>query len=382
MSIKHNNHSFKSRLMLVKLSAIVFLTSWMASCSNEVEVIGLWKDIPVVYGVINWQDTAHYIRIERAYLPPNKSALDVARNADSLYFDPSQVVVELYSIGNNNDTVLWNWPLERVNLADEGIVREDGIFQNNPSYAYKTKGGPTGRDLLLKIDHRATGNVFYSRVKPISANNSSLFTIPRYSKSPPRPVKFRELNPQGEEIYGSLGINISTSFAAIYDYIFRFHYDEYTVDAQGNEISGTRVDKTIEWRAVSDFIPQVANQNKQSVSGSRFYRFLRGNLSDVTGTNKRRCGGYLEVFAVGGTESIRDYILARKANDGFVGGLFPAPPYSNVSGGYGFLGVADVLERADRASSPRLMEMSPLTYEHLSNGELTSQLGFSPNPCY
>ncbi len=382
MLVKNNSYISKVRSKLIQFSIVLLSVFWMASCSNEVEVIGVWKDIPVVYGVVNWQDTAHYIRIERAYLPPNQSALDVALNADSLYFDPNDVVVELYTISANNDTLPWNSPIERVNLADEGIAREDGIFQNNPSYAYKFTGPPSFRALLLKINNVATGNIFYARAEPITASNSSLFTIPRYSKSPPRPVELRELDVQGQEIYSSLGVDISTSFGAIYDYILRFHYDEYQVDQQGNEVPGTREDKSIEWRAVSDFIPEVANQNKQSIPGGGFYRFLGGSLSDVTDTNIRRCGGYLEVFAVGGTESIRDYILARKANDGFVGGLFPAPPYSNVTGGYGFLGVADVLERANRASSPRLMEMSPLTYEHLSNGEFTADLGFSPSPCY
>jgi len=151
----------KLKFIVAFLLGIVLCTQY--SCSNEVEVIGVWKDIPVVYGVINSQDSAHYIRIERAYLPPNQSALEVAKIPDSLYFDPNDVEVELYYISNTRgDTLIWPRPLVRVNLVDEGIVRDTGIFQHNPSYAYKTTG-ITGNDYLLKINNRKTGNVFYTR---------------------------------------------------------------------------------------------------------------------------------------------------------------------------------------------------------------------------
>ena len=380
MIFKPKNFFTKIR-SIPQLLGLAVALFWLGSCSNEVEVIGVWKDIPVVYGVMNWADSVHYLRIERAYLPPNQSALDVAREVDSLYFDPNELNVRLYILNANNDTFPWPAPVERVNLADEGLAREDGIFQNNPSFAYKTTGVTSG-DVLLEIEHLKTGNTFYARTESALASSSSLFVIPRYSRSPPRPINLREFNLQGNEIYSSLSIDISNGFASIYDYMYRFHYDEYRVDDQDNEIPGTRVARSIDWRAISDFIPEVEGQNRQSVVSDGFYRFLGSNLSDVTGTDLRRCPGHLEVFAVGASSSLREYIVARKANDGFVGGLFPAPPFSNVEGGYGVFATADVLERTDRASSPRLMELSDLSYEHLNNGEFTNNLGFLATPCF
>lgn len=371
----------KLKFVVAFLLGIVLCTQY--SCSNEIEVIGVWKDIPVVYGVINSQDSVHYIRIERAYLPPNQSALEVAKIPDSLYFDPNEVDIELYYINNVNDTLLWQRPFVRVNLVDEGIVRDTGIFQNNPSYAYKTTGLTT-HDYLLKINNRKTGNVFYAKTESVQASNTNIFTIPSYSLSPLKPIAWRGVNFQGDEVYNSLTIEMTgNGFAAIYDYKFRFHYKEYEIDNQGSQIAGTIVNKTAEWTAASDFIPVVANQTKQVVNGEVFYQFLGNTLSNVTGTNTRRCAGYLEVYVDGASTSVRDYILARKSNEGFVGGLYPADPYSNIQNGFGVLGTSDRLERKDRPSDPRLMRMSALTYEHLRVNDFTKDLGFeSDTPCY
>ncbi len=368
--------------ILAKMCVASWLLLTLFSCSNEVDVIGLWKDIPVVYAVVSRQDSAHYIRIERAYLPPNQSALEVAKDVDSLYFDPNEFSVTLLMILPNGDTLPWPEPIERVNLRDEGFVREDGIFQNEPAYAYKTKDWRNVR-MLLKMDYSKTGNTFWAETELVRSDLSLLLLNPTFSRNPARPFAWRTLNNAGEEIYANIVVDVQSGYASIYDYMFRFHYDEYQIDAQGNEVPGTRVDTSIEWRAVSDFIPGTGAQNKRTVNGEAFFQFLGNNLSDVTGTSLRRCAGYLEVYTVGGSESIKQYILARKANEGFVGGLYPADPYSNIVNGLGFLGSADILERKDRAADPRLMDMSPLTYQHLSEGDLTNRLGFeSIVPCY
>lgn len=367
----------KLKFVFAFFLGIVLCTQY--SCSNEVEVIGVWKDIPVVYGVMNNEDSAHYIRIERAYLPPNRSALEVAKIPDSLYFDPNLVDVELF-YGNNTP---WRTPVTRVNLADEGILRDSGIFQHNPSYAYKTKGG-VGTDFTLRITNRKTGNVFNAQTERVRAINSHLITTPAYSLSPLKPITWRSINLDQEEVYSSLTVEMTgNGFASIYDYKFRFHYKEYEIDNQGNQIPGSLVDKSVEWLAVSDYIPVVANQTKKVVSGEAFYQFLGKTLSNVTGTSTRRCAGHIEVYIDGASSSLRDYILARKSNEGFVGGLYPSEPYSNIEDGYGVFATSDRLLRADRASDPRLMTMSVLTYQHLRNGDYTKNLGFESDlPCY
>jgi hypothetical protein len=71
-----------------------FLTLFMSACTNELVLTDTWRDIPVVYGILSTQDTAHYIRLEKAFLDANKGALDVAKIADSLYYKNATVTLE------------------------------------------------------------------------------------------------------------------------------------------------------------------------------------------------------------------------------------------------------------------------------------------------
>lgn len=364
----------KNLIFLTLTLFVIILTQ--SSCSNEVEVVGLWKDIPVVYAVVSNQDSVSYIRIERAYLPPNKSAYEVAQISDSLYFDPADVDITMFHIVNG-DTVPWPYPLERVNLIDEGVVRDTGIFANNPAYAYKMLG-VIERPLLLKIDNQKTNNVFWSYTESVyTSTNDDFYTQPTVSVQPFYPLSWRTINSQNEEVYANLAVAMTgNGFASIYDYKVLFHYQEYQIDNNGNEIGGTRSDKSLEWKAISDFVPSDASLTKKTLSGESFYRYVGANLSDVTGTNLRRCAGKVEIYIDGGSESLKLYIEARQANEGFVGGLYPADPYSNVEGGFGVFATGGRLERKDRLNYPRMMQLSDLSIEHFKFSSYTVNLGF------
>ncbi|MBK8555265.1 MAG: hypothetical protein IPL65_05590 [Lewinellaceae bacterium] len=67
----------------------------LSTCSNDFEITAPWKSYPVVYAFLSAQDTAHYVRIEKAFLSPDKSALAVAQIADSLYYPVDAINVYL-----------------------------------------------------------------------------------------------------------------------------------------------------------------------------------------------------------------------------------------------------------------------------------------------
>jgi hypothetical protein len=105
-------------------------------CKDDFDPSGNFEEIPIVYGLLNQQDTAHYIRIERAFLEKATSALTLARDTNSLYFKNLNVTLE--QLDNRGQTVL-TFPLSRVNGTLEGYPRESGIFNSNPNILYKTK---------------------------------------------------------------------------------------------------------------------------------------------------------------------------------------------------------------------------------------------------
>ncbi|MEI6749039.1 MAG: hypothetical protein WCM93_07755, partial [Bacteroidota bacterium] len=68
----------RTRFVALLVSLIVLMTS----CKTDFDVISEWKDITVVYGLIDQTDTAHLIRINKAFLGPG-NALHYAAIEDS-----------------------------------------------------------------------------------------------------------------------------------------------------------------------------------------------------------------------------------------------------------------------------------------------------------
>lgn len=344
----------------VALTAAVMAMAWSA-CDNDIDVIGEWKEIPVVYGILKPQDTAQYIVIQKAYLPPNTSAYEVAQNPDSLYFPADELSVKLYQNGIFFDS------LRRVDAALDGYPRDSGIFVSTPNYAYKTtRRLALGMKYKLEIKSHRTGSTYTSEATTL---DSFIITSP----STTRPIKWSQYvgaNVTMNDVrFGWQDVDNSN----IYDMDITFRYDEYQVDNSNVEIPSTRQTKTIVWHAIRSYMPE-ATIDKQ-INGVLFYQFLANNLSDVTDTNIRRCARNIDVQVFAGGVALGEYIKSRSANDNLIGGLFPADPYTNISNG---LGVFSVLQR----SSPRTnLPLDTDVHTYLNGGDITRTLGFGETAC-
>src|SRR5690606_16691935 len=104
-----------SKLLLLSLGLS------LVSCSDDLELITDWKEIPVVWGFLEIGDTAQYIRVEKAFLDGQTSALVIAKNPDSLYFKDIDVRLVNESSGQT-------YTLQKVDGNLEGYPREPGIF--------------------------------------------------------------------------------------------------------------------------------------------------------------------------------------------------------------------------------------------------------------
>ncbi len=144
------------RSSLILFIAFVALITG-SGCSEKFDVAAPYKDITVVYAFLDNSDTAHYLRIQKAFLDQNKSALDMAREYDSNFYSHLNVSIKRYLFdGKLYDTV----HLNLVNLDNEGYPKQSGTFFNTPNYAYKLRG-PLNVGLIyrLMIKNMITGKV-------------------------------------------------------------------------------------------------------------------------------------------------------------------------------------------------------------------------------
>ena len=154
--------------MIKKGLFAVFLLVFFAGCHNDLEILAPYKESVAVYGLLNQDDTAQYIRIQRVFLGEG-NAFTMAQNPDSAYFKPNELKVSLkrYKGGVQVSVDVPATTNMEIVLSETYITTDVGIFNSN-QLLYKTNHAIyDDSQYKLVIHSNKTGNDF-------SANNISL----------------------------------------------------------------------------------------------------------------------------------------------------------------------------------------------------------------
>jgi hypothetical protein len=332
------------RIIYAILPALLLLNA----CTTDFEIEAPWKDIPVAYAFINLQDTAHYIRIEKAFLQPGANANNIAQIADSLYYDPS-VTVQL-----EKKTTGQKFTLQRVDGNLEGYVRTDGPFAQSPNILYKIKANAINiapEQALRLIINRGNG------LPPVTAETTVLGPLTPRPTAPGNPLNL-------DYARTLVFITDIPSSAAIFDLRMLIRYRE--IDPAAPEGS---VAKTLEWVIKKDL--EKPTENAESIrfdelKGEDFFRFVGANID--ASINRQRVFESIDLIYSAGGPELRDLFRVARANTGITSSQ-SIPVYTNLSEGRGIF------------SSRRTAVRSGLTLngpalDSLRNGIYTRQLNF------
>ena len=284
-----------------------------SSCSEDFEVAAPYKQITVVYGLLDVGDNAQYIRVQKAFMDEDKSAIVMARDADSSFYDSLRV-----EIRELNGSSITTFPeLSKVDLRAEGFQKEDGSFFTSPSYAYKTTQRiQPGRRYRLVIRNIQTGRVDSAETEVIDSSRAAL-RILQVDLSIPFPINFS----RSSGTY-SLQFNPFPSQAKMLEAVMRFHVIDRNTNT-GAETENTydfvfaRLDSTD-----ADFGQRVTAPN------SSFFSFLAGALSPAPPGIER----YLDspdIFIHVGTRDMLRYQIFNNASGGLTGDQV-RPLYTNI----------------------------------------------------
>ena len=318
---------------------LLVLSALWTSCDNELVVTDEWKDIPVVWGLLNKSDTAHYIRVEKAFLDPNTSALNIAQIPDSLYYENATVTLKRVNTG----TV---FTLERVDGDLEGYPRESGIFADSPNYLYKIKANVIN---LVVGEEYEFSLVRSDNTAPVIARTIIL----------PKPVL---RNPSaGSKI--SFKRNALTTFmwneipdAGIFDLKFRIHYSERTP-----ETNNQFVPKFFDWTVESGLA-----ERETKVDGIDFYNRIKSNI--VENIQATRVFDSLDVIVWTGGVELATFIKITQANYGLTS-TQDFPRYTNLSEGLGIFSSRNVSYNTG-------FSVTDQTLDSLRDGVITRSLNF------
>jgi hypothetical protein len=148
----------------------------MTGCSEKFNVAAPYKNITVVYGLMDMADTAHYIRIQKAFLDEHKSAVTMAQNADSNFYPNLDVIVRKVDFQENVQHDIIH--LKRVDLNLEGYPKQPGTFFTAPNYAYKfTDQLDPQYYYRVVITNPVTGEVDSAESPVINDKNNKIFHV-------------------------------------------------------------------------------------------------------------------------------------------------------------------------------------------------------------
>lgn len=226
------------------------------TCSTEVDLLDDYKEIPVVYCLLDQSQPKQYVRIQKAFLGPD-NALTMAQQMDSIFY-ATQLNVSIEEYNGNNMTNSWQLQPDTVPYRDAGIFYSGSYV----IYSLNTTTGmlASNRTYKLRVRFASDPNKeAYSST--VIVKNFSFASVTASANS----VQIVKVNPNSR-------INVSWNPSAtgnFYQAALRFHYRE--TDAGGN----TTLKSTPEWIFGSvEQAPGAVNPLSVAYDPDAFYRFL------------------------------------------------------------------------------------------------------------
>lgn len=336
---------------LVLCSFLLFLFS---SCSTDFDIASDWKEITVIYGLLNAGDTAQYVRVNKAFLSENTSALEIAPIADSLYHNPpAQVQLKRIDASNN---VLQTLTMQRVNAAAEGIVKDNGLFATSPYYLYKTNA-PLNPDFKYRIEVTTPENKVITAETDVIANFDAIRPDPEFDISLLSENYTFRWSPSDE--------------VGIYDMDMYVRFDEQRIAPSGSIVTEPR---TIKWNVFSNLNRETSIETGKvnyDLNIDAFFAFLNQNLSDVDSVEYRYFKGF-DFFIHAGSNELKTYNDVSFAQFGVTASQILLE-YTNINGGLGLF--------ASRYSKQILnVKLSNQSLDLLACDPRTKALKFASSP--
>jgi hypothetical protein len=349
------------------LPLLLGATLAISSCSEDFEVAAPYKNVTVVYGILDPLDTAHYIRIYKAFLDENKSAIDMSKVADSSYDPAADLVVTMKTFTDEagKNQVGGIVTLTQVEMEKEGFVKnfpanEQGFYQA-PNKAYKlVMPLDPYRFYRLVIQNVKTGNVDSSGlvkiVNPDSTKGANRFYINSFTKSG-YTIDFSKtmLNTPTYSLIGNVPLN-----GRFVEGMMRFHYQEKNIS------TNSTVSKYVDYNFAE--YNGTSTQFDLKVENKNIYAYLRDAIG-VAPANIERYMDSLDFYIYAANEELYTYREVNLAQGGGIAADQIKPYYTNIKGtnALGILGSRTYRSYFNAA-------ISDVTMDSLQQNSLTQQL--------
>ncbi|MCB0764858.1 MAG: hypothetical protein R2815_09140 [Flavobacteriales bacterium] len=345
----------KRALFLFTAASLLF------GCSSDLDINAPYKNITVVYGLLNMRDSIHFVKINKAFLGEG-DALVYAQVPDSSEFhgeDITRAMVIRIQNGNRVDS----FPLHDTLLTD----REPGTFYSPDQRLYYFRENQTyllpQSNVLVYLDQNSTYELDLEiKGERITGSTSIVndFSIQTVDQSLTVPANFMN----GTNGYGAYELNWTSNLdGKRTEAFYRFNYDEI----RGSDT----LRKTVTTRIGSRVSSNTASTEGMSllIDGQAFYSGLANAIPDDPSVDQRRFTGLEFLFTVAND----DFHTFLSLSEPISGIIEDRPAWSNMDGAYGIFA-----SRYNKDVGGRLLgkTLNDASLNELINGQFTGNRRF------
>jgi hypothetical protein len=332
------------RYVKIILGAILLMPLFFA-CNSKLDVNADWKDITIVYGILNQNDTVHYFKITKAFLGDG-NALAYAQIPDSSYYkDSLEVKMEEY-VDNNLQSTLFNF--QTVITTD----KDSGIFYSPNQLLFKTSG---------HLNENALYKLIIRNKKTNKLVTSQTAMIHHFEIDDPQALDQASfISTANSKViwYSAIG-------GKRYQLNIRFHYIETLISDTSNH-----VEKYVDWTAFKDVKSVDALGGRKMeflIPGNSFFQVVGSHVAESNLYNRLpRDVEY--IFSVDG-DDMNTYLEVTEPTTGIIQ---ERPSFSNITNGIGLFSCT----YNNRKDNPLVLRLSARTLAELKTNPLTANRGF------
>jgi hypothetical protein len=294
------------RTFYICIASLTLCFGALFSCREEITSSNQFAETPLVYALLDPNDTIHYVKINRAFIGPGNS-YDIAKIADSSYYTTSSCIITEKS-GN---TTLRTWTLRDTILQ----TKETGLFaapEVRLKYFKTTVASPLITDKTYKLDLNIENGKY--KVSGSTAMVQGLGVTTSTNNSP-----FTFIN--GAGAYSNPSVAYNKGDAAVIDARLRIKIREYK--SNGDSLT-TVFDMKIDERTTADI---TGISNSVNAKGETFYQTIANSITNDP-TIIRRVLLNTDVVITGGSSDFYSYITVSKPSTSLAQ---TKPVYTNLT---------------------------------------------------
>ena len=297
------------------------------SCKTDFEVNAPWKDITVVYGLLDQNENGkqhslnesgkvHIIKINKAFLG-KADANDMAAIADSSEYGPEEITAEIQRSKNGG-------PPDQTYVLTRFVDpnKPSGTFYSGDQVLYKFSDSLLpGYDYTLVVTNTKTKKKVLAKTQIVQ---DFKFASGGFWNAPTPKVSFFNNGSyeKFDKVFWKTAVN-----GRRYQLTVRFHYREKDFNKSGNP----ETEKTLDWTFASVQSQDLNGGDEigREINGEDFYKYIATQLEpfSLATNNVIRCVGTLDFIVSAAGEDFNTYLEVNEPSTGIVQ---ERPEYTNV----------------------------------------------------